>query len=300
MHIEVLTTDWPTYRLLDSGNGRKLEQFGSVRIVRGEPKAWWRPALAREAWYGAHAVHEDEGRWRFPCGQAPKEWELAFPLAAGQGAGWLRFQLRFMDSSKQIGLFPEQAPHWCWLAAQRAAAGQPPRALNLFGYTGAATLACAAAGWHVTHVDASRPAVSLGRRNQALSKLGDAPIRWIIEDATKFVQREERRGGRYEAILLDPPVFGRGPGGELWKIERDLPPLLDACRAILSETARFILLTVYTIDASAILCHNLLGQMTAGLGGSVSIGELTHHDEAGGRLLPLSLWGRWECAGPAR
>jgi 23S rRNA (cytosine1962-C5)-methyltransferase len=209
-----------------------------------------------------------------------------------------------MDNSKQIGLFPEQSPHWHWLAAQKAGASDalageagattPRRVLNLFGYTGAASLVCAAAGWHVTHVDASKPAIAWGRRNQELSGLAAAPVRWILEDAVKFVQREVRRGGRYDAILLDPPVFGRGPNNELWKIERDLPPLLDLCRELLSPQARFILLTVYTIDASSILCHNLLQQMTHRLGGKISVGELAHRDEGGKRLLPLSLWGRWE------
>jgi 23S rRNA (cytosine1962-C5)-methyltransferase len=293
MHIEVLSNNWPGYRLLDSGNRRKLEQFGSVRLIRSEPKAWWRPALDDTEWRNAAAIHEDdgrEGRWRFPGGSAPREWEATFE-------GGLRFLLRFMDNSKQIGLFPEQSPHWHWLATQKVAQGSEPfRVLNLFGYTGAASLVCAAAGWHVTHVDASKPAITWGRRNQELSGMSDAPVRWILEDAVKFVQREERRGARYDALLLDPPAFGRGPNNELWKIERDLPPLLDRCRALLSPRARFVLLTVYTIDASAILCHNLLQQMTDGLGGKISIGELAHRDEAGARLLPLSLWGRWERA----
>jgi 23S rRNA (cytosine1962-C5)-methyltransferase len=288
MHIEVLSNEWNGYRLLDSGNRRKLEQFGNVRLIRSEPKAWWRPALADAEWRKAVAIHEDEGReghWRFPGGAAPKEWEVNF----GER---LRFQLRFMDNSKQIGLFPEQSPHWHWLAAQKGATSL--RVLNLFGYTGAASLVCAAAGWHVTHVDASKPAITWGRRNQELSGLAAAPVRWILEDAVKFVQRELRRGERYDAILLDPPVFGRGPNSELWKIERDLPPLLDSCRELLTPQARFILLTVYTIDASSILCHNLLQQMTQGLGGKISVGELAHRDEGGKRLLPLSLWGRWE------
>jgi 23S rRNA (cytosine1962-C5)-methyltransferase len=294
--VEILETDWDSHRLLDSGNRRKLEQFGGVRLIRGEPKAWWRPALPASEWDKAAAIHEDdarEGRWRFP-GKAPREWELPFD-AAGQR---LRLQLRFTDNSKQIGVFPEQSPHWRRLAALRSeAGGPPPRVLNLFGYTGAATLVCAAAGCHATHVDASKPAVAWGRANQRLSGLADAPVRWFVEDAVKFVRREAKRGNRYDAVLLDPPVFGRGPGGELWKVERDLPPLLDDCRAILSERAKLVLLTVYTIDASSILCRNLLAQMTCGMGGKITSGELAHRDEAGGRLLPLSLWGRWEADG---
>ena len=297
VHIEVLVNDWAGYRLLDSGNRRKLEQFGGVRVVRSEPKAWWSPALGSGEWARALAVHEDEGRegrWCF-AGKIPlPEWELPFEAVTGAR---LRFRLRFMDNSKQIGIFPEQSPDWHWLAAQGVGAGARPRVLNLFGYTGAASLVCAAAGWHVTHVDASRPAIAWGRRNQELSGLGNAPIRWILDDAVRFVQREERRGSRYEAILLDPPAFGRGPNNELWKIERDLPPLLERCRALLAPgAARFVLLTVYTVDASSVLCHNLLEEMTRGLGGKISIGELAHRDEAGQRLLSLSLWGRWEAA----
>ena len=292
VHIEVLTNDWPGYQLLDSGNRRKLEQFGPVRLIRSEPKAWWKPSLPDSEWHLAAAVHEDdnrEGRWRF-LRPGPKEWEISFEQ--------LRFQLRFMDNSKQIGLFPEQSPHWRWLLDQKIPSStndeNRPRVLNLFGYTGAASLACAHAGWHVTHVDASKPAVAWGRRNQELSGLADAPIRWILEDAGKFVQREVRRGNQYDAILLDPPAFGRGPNNELWKIERDLPPLLDLCGQLLSSRARFVLLTVYTIDASSILCQNLLQQMTHGREGKITIGELTHQEKTSRRHLPLSLWGRWE------
>jgi 23S rRNA (cytosine1962-C5)-methyltransferase len=193
-----------------------------------------------------------------------------------------------------VGIFPEQSPHWDWLSKQTADPANRPKLLNLFGYTGAASLVAAKAGWAVAHVDASKPAVAWGRRNQELSKLNDAPIRWILEDAPTFVAREAKRGNTYDAILLDPPAFGRGPNGELWKIERDLAPLLRACRDILSPKARFVLLTVYTIDASSLLCGNLLSEMTDGLGGKVDVGELALKHDKDERLLPLSLWGRWQ------
>ncbi len=288
--IEVLVNAWSGYRLLDSGNHRKLEKFGDVTVIRSEPKAWWKPALPEGEWKKAQAIHEDEGRdgkWRFK-GAKPADWELKF------GPG-MKTRLKFMDNSKQIGLFPEQSPHWKYILENppKPVNGERPRALNLFGYTGAATLALAQAGWQVAHVDASKPAVAWGRINQEISGAKDAPIRWILEDAMKFVEREIRRGAKYEAILLDPPAFGRGPDGELWKIERDLPLLLDACRKLLSDKASLMILTVYTIDASSILCHNLLAQTTAGMGGKIAIGELAMKDEAGDRLLPLSLWGRW-------
>lgn len=293
MEISVLTSEWEGHRLLDTGDGFKLEEIGGVRMVRSEPKAWWGKSLPAAEWNKAVAVHEENGRdsrWNLR-GNCPKEWETRL--------GKLRFQLRFMDNSKQFGVFAEQSPHWNWIAQQKTGGEQRPRILNLFGYTGAASLVAAQAGWHVTHVDASKPAVAWGRRNQELSGLAELPIRWIIEDAMTFVKREVKRGNQYEAIMLDPPAFGRGPNGEFWKVERDLAPLLRACRDLLSPNARFLLLTVYTIDASSILCHNLLEETTLGLGGRIDIGELALRQENNGRLLPLSLWGRWTGKGAA-
>ena len=289
--IKLLTTDFPGYTLLDSGNRKKLEDFGGVRIVRSEPNAWWSPSLPREEWAKAVATHEDasrEGRWKFRGNAVPAPWTLRF-------RDDFALQLRFMDRSKQIGAFPEQSPHWDWILKHPVPAGRPARLLNLFGYTGAASLAAARAGWQVTHVDASKPAVAWGRRNQELSGLGKTPIRWILEDAVKFCRREARRGNAYEAILLDPPAFGRGPDGELWKVERDLPELLKICRDLLSPEARAVVLTLYTIDASSVLCGNLLAETTAHLrGGEIEFGELaTRETSPGARLLPLSLWGRW-------
>lgn len=289
--ISLLTTDFPGYALLDSGNRRKLESFGGIRIIRSEPKAWWSPTLPREEWAKAVATHEDdsrEGRWRFRGNTVPEPWTLRFRDA-------FALQLRFMDRSKQIGAFPEQSPHWDWILKNPVDGKKTMRLLNLFGYTGAASLAAARAGWHVTHVDASKPAVAWGRRNQELSGLGKAPIRWILEDAVKFCRREARRGNTYEAILLDPPAFGRGPDGELWKVERDLPDLLRVCRDLLSPDARVLILTLYTIDASSVLCGNLLAETTSHLpGGKIEIGELaTRETSSAARLLPLSLWGRW-------
>ena len=285
--ISVLVSDWDGHRLLDSGDGFKLEEIGGVRMIRSEPKAWWSKSLPAAEWARAVAEHEEggrEGRWKLK-GNCPKEWETKL--------GKLRFQLRFMDNSKQFGVFAEQSPHWKWVAERPQKLEPRPRLLNLFGYTGAASLGAAQAGWHVTHVDASKPAVAWGRRNQELSGMAQEPIRWIIEDAMTFVKREVKRGNQYEAIMLDPPAFGRGPTGEFWKVERDLAPLLRACRELLSPQAQFMILTVYTIDASSILCHNLLEEVTRGLGGQVDIGELALKQENNGRLLPLSLWGRW-------
>jgi 23S rRNA (cytosine1962-C5)-methyltransferase len=288
VEIHVLTSSWKEHRLLDSGDGLKLEEFAGVRIIRSEPKAWWHKILPAREWSAAVATHEEsgrDGRWRL-TGAAPKEWEARFEN--------IRLNLRFMDNSKQIGVFPEQSPHWEWLSKSRPPEPGQSKLLNLFGYTGAASLVAANAGWLVTHVDASKPAIAWGKRNQQLSNMTELPIRWILEDAMTFVKREAKRGNRYDAILLDPPAFGRGPNGEFWKVERDLMPLLEACREILSAQACLLLLTIYTIDASSILCHNLLSEVTGGLGGAITIGELALRQSKAERPLPLSLWGRWE------
>ena len=293
MNIEIFKNSCTNYALLDSGNKRKLEEFAGVRIIRSEPKAWWVPTLPDAEWRKAVAVHDDEngreGSWKFKNGRAPDSWTLEFRNA-------FTLQLRFMDRSKQIGIFPEQSPHWDGILAKPVPAGTQKKLLNLFGYTGAASLAAARAGWQVTHVDASKPAVAWGRRNQEISRLGNAPIRWILEDAVKFCQREIRRGNVYDGILLDPPAFGRGPTGELWKVERDLPMLLSLCKQLLSERASLLILTLYTIDASSILCRNLVAETTSHLaGGKLTFGELaTQENSPAARLLPLSLWAKWE------
>ena len=299
--LDVLAADWPDYALLDSGRRRKLERFGTQVIVRGEPKAWWEPSLPDTTWARAHAIHEEDRPWRLQP-DAPREWLMRWRT--------LTLQARLADTSKHLGLFPEQAPHWEFIQSQaptpvsasqlktkneeRENSPSLVRLLNLFGYTGVASLAAAAAGFAVTHVDASKPAVAWGRFNQGLSGLNDAPIRWILDDALKFMRREIRRGVRYDAILLDPPSYGRGPAGELWKVESRLPELLTLCRQALSETPRFILLTLYNIEASPLMLANLLDQTTRGLGGSISRGELAHCPAAPARPLPLSLWARWE------
>lgn len=314
--LEVLSPDWPDYALLDSGRRRKLERFGTQVIVRGEPKAWWQPALPDEAWARAHAVLEEDQPWRL-ASDAPREWTMRWRS--------LTLQARVADTSKHLGVFPEQAPHWEFIQAHGSASDSnlskrahlppppsssnskletlpptagsklpAPRLLNLFGYTGVATLAAAAAGFAVTHVDASKPAVAWGRHNQQLSGLGEAPIRWILDDALKFVRREIRRGVRYDALALDPPSFGRGPAGEVWKVETNLPELLALCRQVLVERPRFVLLTLYNLEASALMLGNVLDEMMRGVPGRVGRGELALRPDAPARPLPLSLWARWE------
>ena len=278
------------YELLDSGDRLKLERFGPVTVIRGEPKAWWSPRLPRADWDRADAIHDEDRGWRLRP-RTPREWPL--------DCDGLRLLLRIADTSKHLGVFPEQSPHWRAIRAAAAGArapdGTPPRLLNLFGYTGAATLAAAQSGWRATHVDASKPAIAWGRENQRLSGLADAPIRWILEDAVKYVQREIRRGSRYEGILLDPPAFGRSPTGKVWKVEYHLADLLSLCRQALSERPRLLILTTYNIEASALMLKNLLADTLHGLPGTIEAGELAlPHSTSPARLLPLSIYARWQ------
>lgn len=287
--IEVLTNRWPEYELLDSGGCRKLERFGPNIVCRHEPKAWWRPSLPGSRWDTAVAVFDESGAWTFKPGAA-REWHMSLPP--------LKFLARFTETSKHVGIFPEQSPHWEWIMrVGRQSGRREMRLLNLFGYTGAGTLAAAAAGFSVTHVDASRPAVAWARQNQQLSGLENAPVRWILDDATKFVNREVRRGQRYDAIVLDPPSYGRGPKGELWKVEDQLPELLDSCRQLMSDSPLFVMMTLYSLDASSLMLGNLLAQMMQGRNGEVVHSELALAPASGGPLLPLSLCARWQRQG---
>ncbi len=285
--IRVASGGFPDYELLDSGRRCKLERFGPVTLIRGEPKAWWEPSLPPSEWDRAQAVHDEDTGWDLRPG-CPREWRLRL--------GRLTFLARISDTSKHLGIFPEQSPHW---QAIREAAAPGARLLNLFGYTGAATLVAADAGWTPTHVDASKPATAWARENQSASGLDAKPIRWIVEDALKYVRREIKRGSRYDAILLDPPAFGRGPDGNIWKVERQLPELLDLCRQALTDSPRLLLLTTYNIEASALMLRNLLLDLMAPYGGHVEAGELVlPHASAPTRLLPLSIYARWTAHPP--
>jgi 23S rRNA (cytosine1962-C5)-methyltransferase len=306
--LPILPPDWSEYELVDSGDGRKLERFGKFTIVRHEPKAWWRPVLPEASWAEAHAAQDEEGRLTVRRG-LPKAWPLRLDL--GQGLG-IQLEARMSETSRHIGLFPEQAPHWRLIAklgreltGEADAAGKPgqrPKLLNLFGYTGAATLAAQAAGFAATHVDASRPAIAWAKRNQELSGLNADPARLLLDDVVKFVAREKRRGNRYQAILLDPPSFGRGPNREVWKVEGMIRDLLCDCAELLADDARLLLLTMYNIEASALMLGNLMddvlpGQNAAGAKAEVVVGELAVPHSAPGaqaRFLPRSLFARWQ------
>lgn len=287
------TAGWDDYRLLDMGAGRKLERYGRYVIDRPEPQALGSRRLPAAVWEKADAIftgdkeEEGPGRWqmRTPLGET-------WPMRMGD----VEFLGRF-TSFRHVGLFPEQETHWTDACQRLAACNDRPRVLNLFGYTGLASLLTAAAGAQVTHVDASKKAIGWGRENQAIAGMDALPIRWICEDAMKFAERETRRGNRYEGILLDPPKFGRGPNGEVWDVFRDLPRLLELTRQLVSERPSFVVLTVYAMRASFVAFHELMAEVFGPLGGTLQSGELWLREEtrAGlpSRALSTSLYCRW-------
>jgi 23S rRNA (cytosine1962-C5)-methyltransferase len=299
-HLSLLETPgFAEYALLDSGAARKLERFGEVVVDRPEPQALWTPRLSKRDWDKAHAVFsgDDEedndksrGRWRIDK-PVPESWPVKVRDAT---------MLCRLSSFRHMGLFPEQLPHWEWMLARLAEIrDEPPRVLNLFAYTGAASLLAAAAGALVTHVDASKKAIAWAKENQAASKLGDAPIRWMLDDAQKFVAREVRRGKTYHLILVDPPKFGRGPDGEVWDLFEHLPPLLRLCAGLLEPSRAGLVLTIYAIRASALAFGQLTREVLQERGGSFACGELAIREADGGRLLPASLFTRWVSHGTA-
>jgi 23S rRNA (cytosine1962-C5)-methyltransferase len=284
----LVSDDWRDYELLDSGDGRKLERFGEVRVNRPEPQALWRPQTPVESWksdavFASKDEEDERGAWSFPGRQPPEEWPI----------GWnsLNFNAR-LAAFRHMGVFPEHSVHWRWAMEQVSAAKRPVRALNLFGYTGMMSLALAKAGAEVVHLDASPKSIAQGRENQALSGLGEARIRWICDDAMKFMEREVRRERRYEIIILDPPKFGRGPKNEVWRFEDDFPGLLRLTRALMSDNPLFVIATVYAVRLS----YAAVGQAVAGAmgGGNVSCGEMAIR-ECGSRnfVLPTGLFARW-------
>ncbi len=254
----------------------------------------WSRALPANAWASADATfqptnEENGGHWAFKKKELDR-WQMAYDLPDGPP---LRFWA-MTTSGRHLGVFAEAAPHWDLIAASiRSAHREQPGVLNLFGYTGLATLAAAAAGARVTHVDASRKSVNWARENQSLSGLDDKPVRWIVDDALKFVEREGRRGARYDGIVLDPPKFGRGPKGEVWEAYKSLPRLLKACSAVLSDRPLFVILTVYAVKASAIHIAQALEEVTRDLRGSIELGELATPEQSAGRLLSQAVFARW-------
>ncbi|MBI3738716.1 MAG: class I SAM-dependent methyltransferase [Chloroflexi bacterium] len=285
---------WRDYELLDSGDGLKLERFGSFVFVRPEVQAMWKQSLSEKEWVSAHAVfqptnEESGGHW-IAKKKIPERWEMNYDLSIGSR---LRFWV-MTTPGRHLGVFPEVASHWDFMADAVQKANHPSKVLNLFGYTGLASLAAAAAGAQVTHVDASKKSVSWARENQELSGLSDKPIRWIVDDALKFVQREARRGAKYDGIILDPPKFGRGPKGEVWEVYKSLPDLLESCRAVLSDKPLFMIVTVYAVKASAIHVGQALQEIMKKYKGKVESGELVTREKSAGRLLSQAVFARWQ------
>ena len=303
---------WKDYALLDSGEGLKLERFGKYVFVRPESQAMWKRALGADAeWKNADAVfvptgEESGGHWDFKK-KVEEKWEIHYPLTLtppplshkgrGEPGGELKFWV-MTTPGRHLGVFPEVAAHWDWLSELITHSTRESNVLNLFGYTGLASLAAAAAGAKVTHVDASKKSVSWARENQALSGLAEAPIRWIVDDALKFVQREARRGMKYDGIILDPPKFGRGPRGEVWEVYKSLPGLLEACRQCLSNAPLFVVTTVYAVRASAVHVAQATEDMLKDFGGKIEMGELVIREQradeqSAGRLLSQAVYARW-------
>ncbi|MDH4101071.1 MAG: class I SAM-dependent methyltransferase, partial [Nitrospirota bacterium] len=279
----LIASSWEDYALIDSGHGRRLERWGEFTLDRPDPQVLWRPALPEKEWGKVDArfdrKSDGSGAWTFNR-SLPERWNVRF-----EG---LSFYVK-PTTFKHTGLFPEQTVNWSWLRKLIGQAEGEVSVLNLFGYTGGATLAAAAAGAKVTHVDASKGSIKWARENQELSGLVDKPVRWIMDDAMKFVEREVRRGKKYQGIIMDPPPYGRGPDGELWKIEKDLTVLLEHCEKLL-EAPLFILINTYATDYSGLALHNCLLDFRRDFGGAIESGELAIEEEAAGRLLPSGIF----------
>jgi 23S rRNA (cytosine1962-C5)-methyltransferase len=280
--ITIVAEPWADWGLLDCGNGQKLERYGPITVVRPEPQAMWAPARPDwdpDATFVPGSDEEGGGRW-VQHRSVPQHWELS------------RVGVKFWASLtpfRHLAFFPDMAPQWDWMSERASDAD----VLNLFGYTGVGSLLLSEAGARLVHVDASKKSVEQGKENARLSGLSDRPIRWMVDDAGKFTAREVRRGRRYDGILLDPPKFGRGPTGEVWRLEEHLASLLADCRRLLDENSRFLVLTVYAVRMSALSIGELLRQTMADLGGVIEIGEMAVREEARGLLLPTAIFARW-------
>ena len=288
--------NWKDYELLDATDGERLERWGDALLIRPDPQILWSTGRQHPLWKKAHARYHRSatggGHWE-TYRSLPEVWEIGYDSPSA-GIDGLRFRLKPMGF-KHTGLFPEQAVNWDAMAQMIRRAGRPIRVLNLFGYTGGATLACVAAGAHVTHVDASKGMVAWGRENAAASDLADRPMRWLVDDCGKFVQREQRRGNTYDAILMDPPSYGRGPGGEVWKLEDQIYGLVSECVKLLSDAPLFFLINSYTTGLSPSVMQYMLGSLVV-----PRFGGVTEADEIGlpvtqsGLVLPCGATALWE------
>lgn len=281
---ELVTDGWEDYRLLDCGNGYRLERFGNYLLKRPDPQIIWNPSLPEGAWEKADAVFEktsgDKGTWNTDM---PQKWEMAYKN--------IRFYAK-LTPFKHTGIFPEQSVHWDWIESIIATEKREINILNLFGYTGIASLVAAKAGARVTHVDASYPTIGWGRENQKLSGLEDLPIRWIEDDVIKFVKREIKRGAKYDAIIMDPPTFGHGPKGERWEFADMFPELMKLCHQVLSDNPVFFLVNAYAISASSIMLQNVFSDYFSKREGTIEAGELILESSTK-RPLSTGIYARW-------
>ncbi|KCZ57078.1 class I SAM-dependent methyltransferase [Hyphomonas chukchiensis] len=289
----LIADDWDDYALLDSGHLKKLERFGSQTVIRPDPQAFWEPVRPVDSWKADAAFlskNDDEdggGNWETLSPRAAEDWPMRW--------NGLTFTAR-RTAFRHMGVFQEHSVHWRFAQEQIRAAKRPVKVLNLFGYTGMMSLACAAAGAEVTHLDASPKSNGYGKDNQALSGLSDRTIRWIADDAMKFVAREIRRENRYDAIVLDPPKFGRGPKNETWRFEQDLPELLDNIKELLVEKPLFVIATAYAVRLSYLALSQTLGDRLAAFGGVMEQGEMALPQQGSSRLLPTALYARWRAS----
>ena len=289
----LIADDWEDYALLDSGHLQKLERFGSQTVIRPDPQAFWEPARPVQSWkadarFVTKAQDEDgAGQWEVLSPRAAESWPMRW--------NGLTFTAR-RTAFRHMGVFQEHSVHWRFAQEQIRAARRPLKVLNLFGYTGMMSLACAAAGAEVVHLDASPKSNGYGKDNQSLSGLDDRTIRWIADDAMKFVAREIRRGSKYDGIVLDPPKFGRGPKNETWRFEESLPELLDGVRDLLSDEPRFVIATAYAVRLSYLAVAQALGDRLKPYGGIMEMGEMALPQQGSDRLLPTALYARWRAA----
>ncbi len=280
-NIKIWTGEMGGYKLFDSGEKEKLEEINGTKIVRAEPRAWWKKSLS-------------EKEWKVSKAEPWKGCIIDIDIAN------IKAKIKYKNTSKHIGIFPEQFSQWRWISEKLKIENSKLKipnslsVLNLFGYTGIASLVCAKMGAKVTHVDASKQSVNWARENQKLSGLENAPIRWIVDDVIKFIKKETKQDKKYDAIIMDPPSYGKGPKGEVWKIEEGLPELISACREILSDKPLFVIFNMYSTEFSSISVANLLSDMTNGLGGTIESGELAIKQEGSEKLLPLSIFALWQ------
>ncbi len=283
--IILTTSGWSDYELIDSGNGKRLERFGKYILSRPDPQIIWQPLKDKSIWQKADAIFEkiagDKGYWNFKT-KLPDKWQMSYKD--------LHFWVK-LTPFKHTGVFPEQSLQWDWIEKVISNTNNI-QVLNLFGYTGIASLVAAKNNAKVTHLDASRSTIAWARENQTLSNLNDKPIRWILDDAIKFCQREIRRGIKYDAIIMDPPIYGHGPNGEVWDFNQSFSELLKICQQLLSNNPLFIIINAYAISSSALMIQNMLKDMIGDIG-QIEVGELSIQQQDSDRLLSTGIFGRW-------